>query len=98
MPLAAAIARSGAIGGVIVVGDSDFLSGRLFARMSSQDLFVEMVQWLVRPNEIPRSSRERYQFAPLTERQARLCLWTAMTPALVFLGIGGARWWRRRRA
>lgn len=98
VPLAAAIARSGANGGVIVVGDSDFLSGRLFARMSSQDLFVEMVQWLVRPNEIPRSSRERYQFAPLTERQARLCLWTAMTPALVFLGIGGARWWRRRRA
>jgi ABC-2 type transport system permease protein len=97
VPLAAAIRRSPTNGGVIVVGDSDFLAGRLFARMSSQSLLVEMVEWLTRTDEAARSSRERYEFAPLTERQARLCLWAAMMPALVFLGVGGANWWRRRR-
>ncbi|MBI2964387.1 MAG: ABC transporter permease subunit [Deltaproteobacteria bacterium] len=96
VPLAAAIGRNGADGGVIVVGDSDFLDGRLFTRMSSQDLFVEMVQWLARPDELPRDRGARDRFAPLTERQARICLGTAMMPAIVFFGVGGARWWRRR--
>jgi hypothetical protein len=84
-------------GRFMVVGDADFLEGRLFLRESNRALFLRMLRWLNERSADLAPLDERYAYAPLSIRQSRLLFGVAMTPPLLFLVVGGLAWQRRRR-
>lgn len=83
-------------GRFMVVGDADFLAGRLFLRESNRALLLRMLQWLNGRSADVSPSGERYAYAPLSVRQTRLLFGIAMTPPLLFLVAGGIAWQRRK--
>jgi ABC-2 type transport system permease protein len=92
------VAMKGAHAGrVMVVGDTDFLRGRLFLRASSRVLFTRMLHWLTTSDPALAVAGERYAYAPLSTAQARFLFSVAMTPPFMFLLAGGIAWQRRRR-
>lgn len=84
-------------GRFMVVGDVDFLAGRLFLRESNRALLGRMLHWLNGRSVDVSPSSERYAYAPLSVRQTRLLFGVAMTPPFVFLVAGGLAWQRRKR-
>jgi hypothetical protein len=85
-------------GRIMIVGDSDFLSGALFRRESNRVLFARMLSWLGDRNPERYPTHERYAYTPLSLRQTRWLLWTVLLPSLGFLLAGMITWWRRRVA
>jgi ABC-2 type transport system permease protein len=83
-------------GRFMVVGDADFLDGRLFLRASNRALFVRLVRWLHERSVTASPASERYAYAPLSVRQSRQLFGIAMAPPLLFLVAGGIAWQRRR--
>ncbi len=83
-------------GRFMVVGDADFLVGRLFLRESNRSLFLHMLRWLNERSTAVSSSGERYAYAPLSIGQTRKLFGVAMTPPLLFLVAGGIAWQKRR--
>jgi ABC-2 type transport system permease protein len=84
-------------GRLMVVGDADFLTGRLFLRASNRVLFAQMLQWLNAPGGGSVTQGERYAYAPLSIKQTRWLFGIVMTPPLLFLIAGGFARQRRRK-
>ncbi|MBI1909605.1 MAG: GldG family protein [Deltaproteobacteria bacterium] len=83
----------------VVVGDSDFATNGIIQVPGNMDLFLNMVSWLVGSKEAIsiRPKTPEFRNISLTEGQAQFIFWfTQFAYPLLFLGIGGFVWWRRR--
>lgn len=93
--------EDGAVTRLVVFGDSDFASNRLFREFRNRDLFINAVNWLlgdvgsitIRPGT-PRASR--LQLSEDQFKTVRILALFAVPEALAVLGV--VVWWRRRHA
>lgn len=98
VPVGVAVEVNGARRGrLVVIGDADFLDSTLFRRESNRALLVRAFDWLEERETQQSPGGERYAYAPLSVRQARLLFWAILLPPLGFLLAGGMAWWRRKR-
>ena len=84
---------------LVVIGDSDFASNRVFGFQRNGDLFMNSVNWLAQDEDLiairPKSATSRS--VTMTESQQRIFFWfaVALLPLLV-MGTGIYVWWKRR--
>jgi ABC-type uncharacterized transport system involved in gliding motility auxiliary subunit len=84
---------------LVVVGDSDFASNSVAGMGGNRDMFLNMVNWLAKQENLisvrTRSPEDRR--ITMTAGQDRMIFWFTMLilPGLIFLA-GIQTWWRRR--
>ncbi len=91
--------RKGGKARLVVIGDSDFVSNRIFNFEGNSDFFLNTVSWLAEEENLiairPRENRPSPIFLSDIQRLAFLLVPPAIPLAMIVASV--ATWWRKRR-